>query len=151
MLKGFKDFLLRGNVIDLAVAVVIGTAFTAVVTAIVNGIVNPLLDLFGGANEHGWGFYLDSSKPSTFIALGPIVTAVVNFILIAAILYFILILPAGRLMKRFGTEKEAVMTEVELLTDIRDLLSEGSKSAGGRHEFSDVDSVPRQVDSQRGR
>ncbi|MCC3317298.1 large conductance mechanosensitive channel protein MscL [Nocardia africana] len=151
MLKGFRDFLLRGNVIDLAVAVVIGTAFTAVVTAIVTGIVNPLLDMFGGANEHGWGFYLDSSKPSTFIAIGPIITAVVNFILIAAILYFILILPAGRLMKRFGTEKEAVMTEVELLTDIRDLLADGSKSAGGRHEFSDVESLRRQADAQRGR
>ena len=135
MLKGFKDFLLRGNVIDLAVAVVMGTAFVAIVTAIVDGFVNPLLALFGGADDKGWGFYLDATKPTTFIAVGPIVTAVVNFILIAAILYFILVLPATRLMKRYGTARDAVQTEVELLTEIRDLLAEGSKSAGGRHEF----------------
>ncbi|NKY84935.1 large conductance mechanosensitive channel protein MscL [Nocardia veterana] len=135
MLKGFKEFLLRGNVIDLAVAVVLGTAFVAIVTAIVDGIVNPLLALFGGTSDKGWGFYLDSSKPSTFIAVGPILTAVINFVLIAAILYFILVLPATRLMRRYGTTKEAVQTEVELLTEIRDLLAEGSKSAGGRHEF----------------
>ncbi|MEV5651247.1 large conductance mechanosensitive channel protein MscL [Nocardia sp. NPDC052254] len=135
MLKGFKDFLLRGNVIDLAVAVVLGTAFTAVITAIVEGLVNPILDLFGGANEHGWGFYLDSSKPSTFVALGPIVTAAINFILIAAILYFILVLPASRLMKKRKSAEELEASEVELLTEIRDLLREGSKSSGGRHEF----------------
>ena len=135
MLKGFKDFLLRGNVIDLAVAVVIGTAFTAVVTAIVEGLVNPILDLFGGGNEHGWGFYLDSSKPSTFVALGPIITAAINFILIAAILYFFFILPASRLMKKRSTVEELELSEVELLTEIRDLLSESNKSSGGRHEF----------------
>ncbi len=135
MLKGFKDFLLRGNVIDLAVAVVMGTAFTAVVTAIVNGFVNPILDLFGGANEHGWGFYLDSSKPSTFVALGPIVTAAINFVMIAAILYFILVLPASRIMKKHKTVEQLEQSEVELLTEIRDLLSEGTQSSGGRHEF----------------
>ncbi|AHH21540.1 large conductance mechanosensitive channel protein MscL [Nocardia nova] len=135
MLKGFKDFLLRGNVIELAVAVVMGTAFTAVVTAIVDGLVNPILDLFGGGNEHGWGFYLDSSKPSTFIALGPIVTAAINFILIAAILYFILVLPASRMMQKRKSAVELEQSEVELLTEIRDLLSENNKSSGGRHEF----------------
>ncbi|WP_227979771.1 large conductance mechanosensitive channel protein MscL [Nocardia spumae] len=135
MLKGFKDFLLRGNVIELAVAVVMGTAFTAVVTAIVDGFVNPILDLFGGANEHGWGFYLDSSKPSTFVALGPIVTAAINFIMIAAILYFILVLPASRAMAKRTSVKELEQSEVALLTEIRDLLSESSKSSGGRHEF----------------
>ncbi len=135
MLKGFKEFLLRGNVIDLAIAVVLGTAFTAVITAIVEGLVNPLLDLFGGAGEHGWGFYLDSSKPSTFVALGPIVTAVINFIMIAAILYFILVLPAARMMKKRTSVEELELSEVKLLTEIRDLLTENNKSSGGRHEF----------------
>ncbi|MBO0856840.1 MAG: large conductance mechanosensitive channel protein MscL, partial [Nocardia sp.] len=102
MLKGFKEFLFRGNVIDLAVAVVLGTAFVAIVTAVVHGIVTPLLSLFGGTGDKGWGFYLDSTKPTSFVALGPIVSAVINFVLIAAILYFVLVLPATRVMKRLG-------------------------------------------------
>ncbi len=56
MLKGFRDFLLRGNVVELAVAVVVGAAFTAIVTAFTNNIVNPLVSAVGGANEYGWGF-----------------------------------------------------------------------------------------------
>ncbi|WP_024802214.1 large conductance mechanosensitive channel protein MscL [Nocardia sp. BMG51109] len=134
MLKGFKDFLLRGNVIDLAVAVVIGTAFTAVVTAFTTGIINPLLAIFGDRNELGWGLQLVADKPATFIAIGPIVTAAINFLLIAAILYFVLVLPAGKAKKRWGAASKDEATELELLQEIRDLLAEGGKSAGGRHE-----------------
>lgn len=133
MLKGFKEFLFRGNVIDLAVAVVLGTAFVAIVTAVVHGIVTPLLSLFGGTGDKGWGFYLDSTKPTSFVALGPIVSAVINFVLIAAILYFVLVLPATRVMKRLG--KQPTKSEAELLTEIRDLLAENTASSGGRHEF----------------
>ncbi len=133
MLKGFKEFLLRGNVIDLAVAVVIGTAFTAVVTALTKGFINPMLEAFGGTGELGWGFQIISDKPATFVSLGPIVTAAINFVLIAAIVYFLVVLPASRVMRRWGTTAIAV-TEVELLTEIRDLLAENGRSSGGRHE-----------------
>ncbi|MGV9675195.1 large conductance mechanosensitive channel protein MscL [Nocardia sp. NPDC003482] len=132
MLKGFRDFLFRGNVIDLAVAVVMGTAFVEIVTAFTKGIINPLLALFGGTNELGLGIQLDSSKPATFIAIGPIITAALNFVIIAAILYFVLVLPASHAMKRWG--KEAAITDTQLLTEIRDLLAEGRRSGGGRHE-----------------
>ncbi|WP_181721523.1 large conductance mechanosensitive channel protein MscL [Nocardia gipuzkoensis] len=124
MFKGFKEFLMRGNVIDLAVAVVMGTAFTAVVTAVTKGVVNPLLAVFGSTHELGLGVQLISSKPATFIAVGPIITAVVDFAMVAAVLYFVLMLPMKTIKNRFGTPKAAEPTDIELLTEIRDLLAE---------------------------
>ncbi|WP_194815920.1 large conductance mechanosensitive channel protein MscL [Nocardia sp. XZ_19_385] len=129
MLKGFKEFIFRGNVLDLAVAVVIGTAFTAIVSAFTDGIVKPLLAVFGGTNELGWGFQIVSGKPATFIQLGTIVGAVIDFLLIAAVLYFILVTPANRIMARFGS-KQAAATEIALLTEIRDLLAEQRNAEG---------------------
>ncbi|MGS2806806.1 large conductance mechanosensitive channel protein MscL [Nocardia sp. MW-W600-9] len=132
MLKGFKDFLLRGNVIDLAVAVVMGTAFVAIVTAFTTGIVNPLLAVFGESNEMGLGIQLVADKPATFIAIGPIITAGINFLLIAMILYFVLVLPASMAKKRFSKADEK-LSETELLIQIRDLLAEQGNSSNGKH------------------
>ncbi|MGK2242415.1 MAG: large conductance mechanosensitive channel, partial [Rhodococcus sp. (in: high G+C Gram-positive bacteria)] len=95
MLKGFKDFLLRGNVLDLAVAVVIGAAFTAIVTAFTSNIINPLVASIGGANEYGWGIQLTGDSAETFLNFGAVVTAIINFIIIAAVVYFVLIVPAN--------------------------------------------------------
>lgn len=135
MLKGFKDFLLRGNVVDLAVAVVLGTAFVAIVTAFSDGIITPLLALFGGTNKLGLGFQMVDDKPATFVAIGPIITAAINFVIIAALLYFVLVLPANKARQRFG-KTTAAATEVELLQEIRDLLAEDrGASPGGRHEI----------------
>ncbi|MBF6178465.1 large conductance mechanosensitive channel protein MscL [Nocardia otitidiscaviarum] len=133
MLKGFKDFLLRGNVVDLAVAVVMGTAFVAIVTAFSNGIINPLLAVFGESDELGLGFQLVADKPATFIAIGPIITAALNFVIIASLLYFIVVVPANKAKKRWGTA-EATATELELLAEIRDLLAAGPERSGGKHE-----------------
>ena len=90
MLKGFKDFLLRGNVVDLAVAVVVGAAFTAIVTAFTTNIINPLVAAVGGSNELGWGVKILSSNDATFINIGAVITAIINFIIIAAVVYFVL-------------------------------------------------------------
>ncbi|WP_159841784.1 large conductance mechanosensitive channel protein MscL [Nocardia sp. CY41] len=124
MFKGFKEFLMRGNVIDLAVAVVMGTAFTSVVTSVTKGVVNPLLAVFGSTNQLGLGVQLIPSKPATFIAIGPIITAAIDFVMVAAVLYFVLILPMKTIKNRFGTPKAAEPTQIELLTEIRDLLAE---------------------------
>ncbi|MFD4429398.1 large conductance mechanosensitive channel protein MscL [Nocardia sp. NPDC058497] len=132
MLKGFKDFLLRGNVIDLAVAVVMGTAFVAIVTAFTSGIVNPLLAVFGGSNEMGLGIQLVGDKPATFIEIGPIITAFINFLLIAAILYFVLVLPAIMAKKRFSDEDEK-LSDNEVLIEIRDLLAQQADTSNGKH------------------
>lgn len=135
MLKGFKDFLLRGNVVDLAVAVVIGTAFVAVVTAFTNGLINPLLAVFGERDDLGLGFQLIADRPATFVQVGPIITAAINFVVIAAVLYFVLVLPALHAKKRFGTTPDNKLSDSEVLIQIRDLLSDSQRSAGGRHEF----------------
>ncbi|MGW5923990.1 large conductance mechanosensitive channel protein MscL [Nocardia fluminea] len=132
MLKGFKDFLLRGNVVDLAVAVVIGTAFVAIVTAFTSGIIDPLLAVFGDSNEMGLGFQLVADKPATFIEVGPIITAAINFLLIAAILYFVLVIPATRMKKRFSQADEE-LSENELLIQIRDLLADQRGRSNGKH------------------
>lgn len=129
MFEGFKKFILRGNVIELAVAVIVGAAFTAIVKAFTDGVVQPILAVFGGSPEIGLGFYLKENNPSTFINLGAILSAAINFLIIAAVIYFILILPMNKFAeiqaRRKGLEpEEAAATETELLAEIRDLLLE---------------------------
>ncbi len=125
MLKGFKDFLLRGNVVDLAVAVVIGAAFTAIVTAFTTNIVNPLISSIGASNELGWGFLIRSGNDATFVNIGAVITAVINFVIIAAVVYFVLILPVNTAKNRFATKKEKALSDQDILIQIRDLLAEG--------------------------
>ncbi|MBF6246245.1 MULTISPECIES: large conductance mechanosensitive channel protein MscL [Nocardia] len=129
MLKGFKDFLMRGNVIELATAVVMGTAFTAIVTSVTKGIVEPLLAVVGTNGQLGLGVQLVAGKPATFIAVGPIISAGINFLMVATVLYFVLILPMNTLQKRFSRKKKAVPTQTELLIEIRDLLAGRSETA----------------------
>lgn len=127
MIKGFKDFLLRGNVVDLAVAVVIGTAFTAVVTAFATFAINPLLARIGG-KEVGGGLGVqlgDQGNDATFVDIGSLITAVVNFAIIAAVVYFLIVLPMNVIKERRERGIEAgpaLPTDVELLVEIRDLL-----------------------------
>lgn len=131
MLKGFKDFLLRGNVLDLAVAVVIGTAFTAIVTAFTEYIIDPLIAALGGDNEMGWGFQILADNPSTFINIGAVISAAINFIIIAAVVYFVLIVPANAAKKRFVTEETDEKASAEdLLIQIRDILETQAAQAG---------------------
>ncbi len=141
MLEGFKKFTRRGNVMELAVAVIIGGAFTAIVTAFTKGIVEPVLALFGGSPEFGLGFHLREGNPATFVNLGSILTAIVNFLIIAAVIYFLMIMPMNKLAemnaRRKGIEpEEAAATETELLAEIRDLLAEqrgGNAEPTGKH------------------
>lgn len=136
--EGFKNFIMRGNVVDLAVAVVIGAAFTAVVTAFSKDIVNPLLAVFGGANADGLGFQI-TDNPATFVNIGAVITAVIQFLITAAVVYFLVVLPmkkandaiAARTRKGKEDEKAVPVPEQQLalLEEIRDLLAKGS--AGG--------------------
>jgi large conductance mechanosensitive channel len=98
MLKGFRDFILRGNVMDLAVAVIIGAAFTAIVTAMTEKIINPLLGALIGKPNFG---YLVGHINGGEIRYGDFLTAIVNFLLIAAVVYFFLVLPTQYLLKKF--------------------------------------------------
>ncbi len=99
MIKGFRDFILRGNVMDLAVAVIIGAAFTGIVTALTANIINPLLGaIVGKPNFDSLTAHLHGGE----IKYGTFLTAMVNFLLIAAVVYFFLVLPTQYLLKKFN-------------------------------------------------
>ena len=96
-MKGFREFLLRGNVVDLAVAVVIGAAFTAVVTAFVKDLVTPLIAaLFGKPDFGGLYFTINNSK----FLYGEFFNAMIAFVIVAAVIYFFVVLPINALIER---------------------------------------------------
>ncbi|WP_314191500.1 large conductance mechanosensitive channel protein MscL [uncultured Arthrobacter sp.] len=125
MLSGFKKFILKGNVIDLAVAVVIGSAFSAVVDALVKSVLMPLISLLVG--EPNFDDFLAFGD----VRFGVLLTAVVNFLLVASALYFVIVVPMNRLIehrnRKLGigqdTKKEAAEDpQIALLKEIRDAL-----------------------------
>ncbi|SES10040.1 large-conductance mechanosensitive channel protein MscL [Actinokineospora terrae] len=126
MFKGFKDFLMRGNVIDLSVAVIIGAAFTTIVTSFTDGLIKPLINSAGGTKAaEGLGFRIIGSNPTTFLDFGAVINAAINFLIVAAIVYFVIVLPVKHIQERRKRGEEpgpAEPTDVELLTEIRDLL-----------------------------
>jgi large conductance mechanosensitive channel len=99
MFKGFRDFILRGNVMDLAIAVIIGAAFTAIVTALTTNIINPLMGAIIGKPNFD---YLVVTLHGGEIKYGTFLTAVVNFLLIATVVYFFMVLPMQYLLKKFN-------------------------------------------------
>ncbi|MGB6610039.1 MAG: large conductance mechanosensitive channel protein MscL [Acidobacteriaceae bacterium] len=104
MFKGFRDFILRGNVMDLAVAVVIGAAFTAIVNALVTDIVNPLIAaVVHKPDFSALIFDLHGGK----IKYGDFMNAIISFLLIAAVVYFVFVLPVNALMKKFRSAEAA--------------------------------------------
>ena len=127
MLKGFKEFILRGNVIDLAVAVVIGAAFTAVVTSIVTNLFNPLIGAIAMNDSLNNALTLTLGKAE--LKFGAVLVALINFLIVAVVVYFAFVLPmnlvkqrADRLRKKGVVEPDKPITELDLLTEIRDLL-----------------------------
>lgn len=125
MIDGFKQFVMRGNVIDLAVAVVIGTALTAVVTAIVDNLITPLLAAVGGVPDTS-ELWIATVNGAEF-RFGAILAALVNFLVIALAVYVVIIVPMNRLAERrkrgVEPEPEAPAEDVLLLQEIRDLLA----------------------------
>ncbi|MBB1031605.1 large conductance mechanosensitive channel protein MscL [Dietzia sp. SLG310A2-38A2] len=125
MLKGFKDFIMQGNVIDLAVAVVIGTAFASIVDAFTSAIINPLIALLGGNSEIGFAVQLLDNNPETRMDFGLLLTAIINFLLIAAVIYFVLVGPMNKMKEAAARRKgiDAPASDNDLLVEIRDLLA----------------------------
>ena len=126
MLKGFKEFVMRGNVIDLAVAVVIGAAFGRIVTAIVENLINPLIAaIFGKPDISGvMTFEINNAK----FSIGAILQEALNFLFVAAAVYFFIVLPLNKLAERrargLEPEPDPLTTDQQLLTEIRDALVE---------------------------
>jgi len=139
MLKGFKDFILRGNVIELSIAVVVGTAFTALVSAFTSNIVNPIIAAAGGVETDGLGFRIWSGNDKTFVNFGAVITAFVTFLITAAVVYFIFVAPMNRInhmvKKRLATaepEEKPLPADTALLAEIRDLLTQIAGPEDGR-------------------
>ncbi|MFF4834664.1 large conductance mechanosensitive channel protein MscL [Streptomyces sp. NPDC001315] len=131
--QGFKAFLMRGNVVDLAVAVVIGAAFTNIVNSLVKGIINPLVGAIGTQNLDAYRSCLSSScKGDQGIQLlwGSVLGATLSFVITAAVVYFLMVLPMSKYLARQearrkareGTHEVIEVTELEVLKEIRDAL-----------------------------
>ena len=134
MLKGFRDFILQGNVVELATAVIIGGAFTAIVTAFSDKIINPLIAAVGGADGPALQIPLKEGVPEATLDIGAVITAAINFLIVAAIVYFIIIVPMNKLnelRKRGAPEEEVPPTTEDLLGVIREILRNQTASAAG--------------------
>jgi large conductance mechanosensitive channel len=136
MISGFKEFIMRGNVIELAVAVVIGAAFTGVVNAIVEGIFNPLIAAIFNAETLKTSMTV--SLGTSTISFGLVLAALIQFLLVAAVVYFAFVMPLNKLKENQARRRQAGMpldpkknpvTDLDLLTEIRDLLAAQSTAA----------------------
>lgn len=133
MLKGFKDFILRGNVVDLAVAVVIGTAFATIVSTFTSAVITPLINVVSPPGSPTVGFTLVPGKAGTYIDFSALIAAALNFLIVAAVVYFAIVLPLNKLKERRQRGAEpgpAEPTSVELLAEIRDLLRAQQQNRG---------------------
>ncbi len=127
MIKGFKDFLMRGNVVDLAVGIAIGVAFTSLVAAFGDNLINPIVASVGGGSDKGFGFQItDSAK--TLVDIGALINALIVFVVTMAVIYFAVVVPVQKLqaLRKPGPgadEPEAVPEDIALLREIRDALA----------------------------
>jgi len=128
--KEFREFISRGNVVDLAVAVVIGAAFTAIVTSVVEGLITPLIGVLGGKDFRQMTFTVNDSV----FSYGIVINAVIYFITVSAVVFFLVVKPLNMLAerRRRGEEPppEELSDEAALLAEIRDLLRAQSAGAG---------------------
>lgn len=122
-MDGFKKFLMRGNVVDLAVGVIIGAAFTTVVTAFTEKLVQPLIGVITGGDENtvGGTFTINGQ----IFDYGAFITAIINFIIVAAVLYFFVVLPINKLQERRarGQEPEAEPTNEERIVALLEQIA----------------------------
>lgn len=145
MIKGFKEFISRGNAIDLAVGMVVGAAFTLVVNTLVEKVLNPMIGgLAGRPNfDNVMQFTLGDGKDAAVVQPGAVITALVNFILVAAALYLFVVMPmnkwANRTQKEQAKEEPKPAPDIELLTEIRDLLAAKRTTTEPAPEFGGTD------------
>jgi large conductance mechanosensitive channel len=131
MIQGFRDFILRGNIVDLAVAVIIGAAFNAVVDSLVKDIITPIIGLIGGQPDFSSLRLFANAQGQGGITYGNFLNAVIGFLIKAAAVYFIVVVPYQRLSAMFAKPAEpaavVVPEDVRLLAEIRDLLAKQAK------------------------
>ncbi|MEU6879358.1 large conductance mechanosensitive channel protein MscL [Streptomyces sp. NPDC046712] len=154
VLAGFKAFLMRGNVIDLAVAVVIGAAFTNIVNSVVKGVINPLVGAFGTKDLESYKSCLrdpcqivNGEMQGIEIQWGLVLSSVLSFLITAAVVYFLMVLPMAKILAKRaahdraqeGVQETMEVSELEVLKEIRDHLitqrgpSSGVRTGAGTH------------------
>ncbi|NHU84788.1 large conductance mechanosensitive channel protein MscL [Kocuria sp. JC486] len=137
MLQGFKDFIMKGNVVDLAVAVIMGGAFAPVITTLVDSIIMPLISGLIGFPSFDQFLAFQVGDGENYVRFGAWLTVIINFLIIAAALYFVVVMPMNKMIearnKRLGIapDEEEVEPDVALLTEIRDLLAGGGTPKPG--------------------
>ena len=129
MFKGFRDFLSKGNIVDLAVAVVIGTAFTGLVTKFTESIIQPLIDRIGAGKDASYGILKIEIGGGQSIDLNVLLSAFINFVLVAAVIYFLVVVPYSKLRTKDSAESDEDK-QIRLLTEIRDAVGGKDTSAG---------------------
>lgn len=129
MIKGFREFLAKGNIVDLAVAVVIGTAFTGLVTKFTDAIIQPLINRIGAGKEASYGILQIDIGGGQTIDLNVLLSAFINFVLVAAVVYFLVVLPYNKVRRREAAEG-AEDQQIRLLTEIRDAVGGKDTSTG---------------------
>jgi len=128
MIQEFKDFIAKGNVMDMAVGIIMGAAFTAIVTSLVDDLINPIIGLFmGGVDFSSMGTTLGDGDNAAFLAWGNFIMAIINFLIIAWVV-FLLVKMVNRVKDAAAKEEEAAEepagpSEIDLLSDIKALLA----------------------------
>lgn len=133
VLRGFREFVMRGNVVDLAVGIVIGAAFTGLVNQLTGSFLEPLIRLVGGGGRFGGQWRVNGQV----FDWGALINAAVTFLLTAAVLYFVVVIPMNKLRERMARgevpEPTAPTEEVRLLTEIRDALTTRTAAPVSQH------------------
>ncbi|AWV47167.1 large-conductance mechanosensitive channel [Mycobacterium leprae Kyoto-2] len=146
MFRGFKEFLSRGNIVDLAVAVVIGTAFTALITKFTDSIITPLINRVGVNQQTNISPLRIDIGGDQAIDLNIVLSAAINFLLIALVVYFLVVLPYTTIRKHGEVEQfdtDLIGNQVVLLAEIRDLLAQSNGAPSGRHvDTADLTPTP---------
>lgn len=147
VLAGFKAFLMRGNVVDLAVAVVIGAAFTNIVNSVVKGLISPVVGAIGTQSLDGYktciknpcGIGENGQPTGVELLWGSVLNATLTFVITAAVVYFLMVLPMAKYLAkqearrkaREGVQETIEITELEVLKEIRDTLVAQRVNGGG--------------------
>jgi large conductance mechanosensitive channel len=137
MIKGFKNFLMQGSVVVIAIGLMVALAFSTLIKAFTDAIVNPILNRFQGGSGIGLGIQLgDKGNPKTFLDIGAVISAVIYFVVFMGVLYFLIVVPYKTLMARRG---ETVFSEPEPVKTCPACLSDGLRVAASKCRYCGSD------------
>jgi large conductance mechanosensitive channel len=138
-MRGFKNFLMRGDVIVVAVGLVIALAFSGVITAFTANIINPIVAAAGGKTGNGLGFYVSDHNTKTFVNIGEFITAILNFVIFMAVVYFVIVVPYKHVQARRG---QVVFGDPPAVKTCPACLSSDLPAAASKCKYCGTDQTP---------